>query len=148
MFDRAEDSDDAAHDAAAEERISVPAARGSRVGRRSCSPRRAPLVLHRLSGATTFRILGSIEVWEADRRVALGGPRQVFLLAYFLLNANRAVSSDLLTDALWGSERSGTAKRLQMAVLRLRRAIGPSHGEGEPILRTVSGGYLFSVAPG
>ncbi|HEY2440518.1 MAG TPA: BTAD domain-containing putative transcriptional regulator [Solirubrobacteraceae bacterium] len=101
-----------------------------------------------MSGATTFRILGPIEAWEADRRVSLGGPRQVSLLAFFLMNANRAVSTDLLSDALWGSERSGTAKRLQMAVVRLRRAIEPSRGEREPILRTVTGGYLFSVAPG
>ena len=46
------------------------------------------------------------------------------LLAFFLVNANRPVSSDVLIDAVWGAERSGADKRLQMAVARLRKALG------------------------
>jgi predicted ATPase/DNA-binding SARP family transcriptional activator len=78
----------------------------------------------------------------------LGGPRQVKLLAFLLLNANRAVSADEVIDAVWGVERDGAAKRLQMAVVRLRRALEPLDGPDRPRLRTVSGGYLLSVAPG
>ena len=95
-----------------------------------------------------FRVLGTVEAWSGDTQLALGGPRQVKLLAFLLLNANRAVSTDTVIDTLWGAERDGAAKRLQMAVMRLRRAIEPAHGEHGSVLRTVSGGYLLSVAAG
>ena len=39
-------------------------------------------------------------------------------------------------------------KRLQMAVVRLRRALEPSDGPDAPRLRPVSGGYVLAVAPG
>jgi predicted ATPase/DNA-binding SARP family transcriptional activator len=94
----------------------------------------------------SVRILGPIEVWAGGRRLDLGGPRQVALLAVLVLHAGRAVPSDLIIDVLWGERRSGSSKRLQMAVSRLRRALEPL--EGEPRLRTVGGGYLLSVAPG
>ena len=44
----------------------------------------------------TFGILGPIELRTGDRRVAAGGPRQLALLAFLLLHANRAVSNDQL----------------------------------------------------
>ncbi|HKO27541.1 MAG TPA: BTAD domain-containing putative transcriptional regulator [Solirubrobacteraceae bacterium] len=95
-----------------------------------------------------FRVLGPIEVRTDETRLALGGPQQVKLLAFLLLNANRAVSSDAVIDAVWGTEREGAAKRLQMAVLRLRKALEPLDGHDGPRLRTVRGGYLLSVDPG
>ena len=95
-----------------------------------------------------FRVLGPVEVWADDRRLVMGGPRQVALLAFLLLHANRAVSVDALIDAVWGQERDGAVKRLQMAITRLRSALQPLELEGESVLRTVSGGYLLSVASG
>jgi class 3 adenylate cyclase len=70
------------------------------------------------------------------------------LLAFLLLHANRAVSSDSLTDAVWGEARVGAGNRLQMAIARLRKALEPLNDDGEPRLRTVGGGYLLSVGPG
>jgi DNA-binding SARP family transcriptional activator len=99
-------------------------------------------------GVSAFRVLGPVEAWSDEGRLALGGPRQVKLLAFLLLNANRAVSGDAVIDAVWGTERDGAAKRLQMAVVRLRRALEPLDGQDAPRLRTVSGGYLLAVAPG
>ena len=58
----------------------------------------------------TVRILGPIEVWDRQRRVELGGPRQVSLLALLVLEANRGVTSDALIDALW---RDGDVSRTQ-----------------------------------
>jgi len=49
-----------------------------------------------------FAILGSVEVWAGDRRVGVGGPRQLGLLALLLVHRNRAVSSDVLIDSVWG----------------------------------------------
>ncbi len=80
--------------------------------------------------------------------MALAGPRQQVLLAFLLLNANRAVSADALIDAVWGAERAGAMKRLQMAISRLRRALEPLELNDGPRLRTISGGYLLVVQPG
>ena len=63
---------------------------------------------------TRFRVLGPIEAWADEHPLVLGGPQQVKLLAFLLLNANRAVSADAVIDAVWGSDRDGAAKRLQM----------------------------------
>ncbi len=98
----------------------------------------------------TFGILGPIELRAGDRRFAAGGPRQVALLAFFLLHANRAVSNDQLQDALWRSDGTDGTKAVQMAVARLRKSLEPLHSgdAAKPALRTVSGGYLLTVAPG
>jgi DNA-binding SARP family transcriptional activator len=97
---------------------------------------------------TSFRILGPIEAWSGERRLTVGGPRQLALFAFLVLHANRAVPSDELIDALWGPARSGAGNRLQMAIARLRKALAPPDGAAVPVLRTVSGGYLLSVGPG
>lgn len=96
----------------------------------------------------SFRILGPIEAWSGERKLPLGGRRQLGLLAFLLLRGNRAASSDALLDAVWGSDRSGADNRLQMGIARLRKALAPLQPDGEAILRTVGGGYLLSVAPG
>jgi len=58
------------------------------------------------------------------------------------------VSSDALIDAVWGPQRSGAGKRLQVAIARLRRALEPlDDAGGGPVLRTVASGYLLAVAP-
>ncbi len=95
-----------------------------------------------------FRVLGPVEVWGDERRLSLGGPRQVALLAFLLLHANRAVSVDALIDGVWGADRDGAVKRLQMAITRLRKALEPLATADEGVLRTVGGGYLLTVAPG
>ncbi|HET7049161.1 MAG TPA: BTAD domain-containing putative transcriptional regulator [Solirubrobacteraceae bacterium] len=97
---------------------------------------------------TSFRILGPVEASIDDRSLQLGGPRQLKLLAFLLLRANQAVSTDVLTEVLWGPGRGRSDNRLTMAVARLRKALKPLSKSGEPRLRTVSGGYMLSVAPG
>jgi predicted ATPase/DNA-binding SARP family transcriptional activator len=94
---------------------------------------------------TSFRVLGPVEAWKDELRLVLGGPQQVKLLAFLLLNANRALSADAVIDAVWGAKRDGAAQRLQMAISRLRKTLAPLDGQDMPRLRTVSGGYLLSV---
>ena len=98
-----------------------------------------------------YRILGAIELYDADRRVAMRGPGQVALLAFLLLHANRGVSTDRLIDGLWsGQSQDGAVKRVQMAVARLRNVLdgGGTGSVDQSGLRTVAGGYLLAVAPG
>ena len=101
-----------------------------------------------MPGFGSVRILGPVEVWAGERPVALGGRRQLSLLAMLVVNAGSAVSADALIDGLWAAQSSsaGARKRLQMAVLRLRRALGPIARDGKCELRTVGGGYLLALA--
>jgi DNA-binding SARP family transcriptional activator len=96
-----------------------------------------------------YVILGPVELREGGRSVVVGGPRQVALLALLLVNANRALSSDRLIEALWGDRGpAGAVKRLQVAVARLRRVLDPGGEQEGSVLRTTAGGYLLAVAPG
>ena len=95
-----------------------------------------------------YGILGSIELGDGERNGAIGGPRQVALLALLLVNANRALSSDRLIDELWGERESpGAGKRLQMAIARLRRTLPVDAARGS-VLQTTGGGYRLAVEPG
>ena len=97
----------------------------------------------------SYAILGPVEVFAGERRLTVGGPRQLALLALLLVNANRALSNDRLIDTLWGDlEPTRALKRLYVAILRLRRTLERHGVPGESVLRTVSGGYLLAVGPG
>src|SRR5690242_12071227 len=97
---------------------------------------------------TSLRILGPMEVWQGEQRLALGGPRQLALFAFLVLHPNRAVSRDELIDAVWGPARNDADNRLQMAIARLRKSLEPISGKPGTRLQTVKGGYLLTVAPG
>ena len=111
-----------------------------RASRQSEAPEQPPASIR-------YAVLGPVQLRDRGRVLPAGGPRQIALLAYLLLNPNRAVSADELIDAMWGEQDArGALKRLQVAITRLRKAL-ESAGR-EPALRTVAGGYLLEVAPG
>ena len=90
-----------------------------------------------------FRLLGPLEVTRDGRVLQLGRAKERALLAVLLLHANQVVSSDMLTDRLWGDDPPATAgKALQVYVSRLRQALGAD------ALVTRAPGYFVSVAPG
>jgi serine/threonine protein kinase/ABC-type glycerol-3-phosphate transport system substrate-binding protein len=90
-----------------------------------------------------FLLLGPLEVWDEDRAVLLGGPKQRTVLAHLALRANRVVTADRLIDALWGEEPPDTARNtLQTYVRHLRRALG-----ADRILHR-SSGYVLEAGPG
>lgn len=96
-----------------------------------------------------FRILGPIEVVEGSRSLPLGGAKQQALLAVLVLNANRAVSTDRLTDALWGERApEGAAHTVQVFVSQLRKALRVD-GERSPeeMLVTQGRGYVLRTEP-
>lgn len=91
-----------------------------------------------------FRILGPLEVCDADQVIALSGARQRALLTLLLLHANHSVPADRLIEDLWHGEPPREAlKSLQMHIGRLRRALGPARD----LLETVSGGYRLNLQP-
>ena len=93
-----------------------------------------------------FAILGSVQLTDGATEVAVGGPRQVALLAYLLLHANQPVSSDELIEALWsGGHMGGAPKRLTVAIARLRRALATSGLDPMSTLSTTSNGYRLSA---
>jgi len=95
-----------------------------------------------------FRILGPLEVYDGDRPLRLAGARQRALLALLLLHANEVVSRDRLIDELWGADGGRDAsKALQVAVSRLRRALGGDSG-ADQVLITRRPGYELRVEPG
>jgi len=51
-----------------------------------------------------FRLLGTLEAQDGERRVELGRPKQRVVLAVLLVHANQVVSLDRLTEELWGAE--------------------------------------------
>ncbi|MFE9744866.1 BTAD domain-containing putative transcriptional regulator [Saccharothrix saharensis] len=98
-----------------------------------------------MGSATTFRVLGPLEVWRGDVPVPVPAGRARLLLAVLLLNANRPVSVDELVDRLWdgGAPNPDRARAtLQMVVRRLRQALGESN-----VVRTATNGYLAEVPP-
>src|SRR4051812_20935072 len=103
----------------------------------------------RRSRMLKFTILGPIEVSDGERRLSVGGPRQVALLTFLLVHANQATSTDQLIDAVWGDQDvRGAVKRLQVAITRLRKTLDCGDDAAESRLRTTVGGYVLAVAPG
>jgi WD40 repeat protein/DNA-binding SARP family transcriptional activator len=89
-----------------------------------------------------FRLLGPLEVRAGDGPVPIGGPKQRTLLALLLLQPNRVVTVDRLTDAMWGSEPPATARNtLQTYVRHLRKALGAERIEHR------SAGYVLVTDP-
>jgi DNA-binding SARP family transcriptional activator len=90
-----------------------------------------------------FRILGSLEVWDGERQLDLGGAKRRLLLALLLLHANEVVAADQLVDQLWGERAPGNAAgALQSHVSRLRKELGPD------VVGTRAWGYVLRVKPG
>ncbi|MEV4441287.1 AfsR/SARP family transcriptional regulator [Streptomyces sp. NPDC049577] len=75
-----------------------------------------------------FNVLGSLECWQDDQRVRLGGRLQERVLVTLLLEANRVVPVDRIIAAAWDAGPPATAVhqvRKSIADLRRRLPGGP-----------------------
>ena len=90
-----------------------------------------------------FRILGSFEVWDGQRKLELGGPKRRAVLAYLLLHANEVVAVDRLVDQLWGERvPRNAAGALHTHVSRLRKELGAD------VVATRAWGYVLRTESG
>ncbi|MBT2487513.1 tetratricopeptide repeat protein [Streptomyces sp. ISL-96] len=89
-----------------------------------------------------FAILGPLDIRSADGdALDPGGPRPRALLTLLVLEAGRAVSTDRLTDGLYGDEPpAGAANALQSQVSRLRKRLGVT-------IESLSAGYRLVADP-
>lgn len=96
-----------------------------------------------------FRALGPLEASDAQGRpVAIGGRRQLSILALMLINANHVVSVDRFVDILWpSSSPPKAAAALHVAISRLRRTLERDRPpRGSPsLLVSRPGGYLLQL---
>lgn len=95
--------------------------------------------------AGEIRLLGPVEVHPAAGAPARLPPAVRALLARLALAPRRVVSTDSLTDALWGEELpADAANSLQLRVSKLRRALARAGLSGDLVV-TRPPGYLLDV---
>ena len=99
-----------------------------------------------------FRLLGPVEVWAGQRRLAVGGFQRCALLAALALHANHVVAAEQLVRLLWGSTPPETARNsLHVRLSQLRRLLTSAEPDadaaaaGRLVFR--SPGYLLRAAP-
>ena len=104
----------------------------------------------RAAPAGEVQRFGTAEVDLVGRRLAVAGrsvpltAREFDLLAFFVTHPGRLYSREQLTQAVWGSRYSGTARTVDNFVARLRAHIGDD-AERPRHLETVRGfGYRFT----
>lgn len=80
---------------------------------------------YRLGWEMLFSVLGPLEVTDAGKSLALGGPRQRSVLALLLLDVGRAVAADRLVTEIWGDEPpDGARDSVYTYVSNLRGVLG------------------------
>src|SRR3712207_3353718 len=100
--------------------------------------------------ATSFRVLGPVEIRRNGRLLAPSSPRHRAVLAALLVDPGRTVPVDLLVDRVWsGRQPTAVSATLQSIVSRLRRELEPDTTNGRwTLLVTREPGYRLDVAPG
>jgi DNA-binding SARP family transcriptional activator/tetratricopeptide (TPR) repeat protein len=93
-----------------------------------------------------FCLLGPLAVRRGDAVIPVPAGKQRAMLAALLLNANRVVPVEDLTQTLWGAAPPLSARvSVQNYVVRLRKALG---AEGHSRIGTQPRGYVINVAVG
>ncbi|MDH6578744.1 BTAD domain-containing putative transcriptional regulator [Kitasatospora sp. MAP5-34] len=99
------------------------------------------------SGTIRFRILGELSVEIAGRPLPLGPVKQRLVLAILLCRPNTTVSTDLLTEVVWGDDPPRSArKNLQAYVSALRKLLALADCQDRLVHQP--SGYVLRVEPG
>jgi DNA-binding SARP family transcriptional activator len=101
-------------------------------------------------GRIALRVLGEVELHGPRGMFAPAGSRPGAVLALLAIDAGEIVPVDRLLDELWTAPAiAGDAKRVQVNVLRLRRALGRIAPDVDPAaaVRTRRFGYALEIEP-
>lgn len=91
-----------------------------------------------------FGVLGSVEAHIGGRPVALGHTRQRGVLAVLLVDVHRPVTTDQLTERVWGNHAPRQARTtLHSYLSRLRQALAAT---GEAVIARRPGGYVLTTS--
>ncbi|MFD8972901.1 BTAD domain-containing putative transcriptional regulator [Streptomyces sp. NPDC059593] len=94
-----------------------------------------------------FTILGPVEALATGPEAPALAPRHRAVLAYLLLHAGVAISTDRLIDAMWGPLPPDSARaQIQTTIAAIRRMLRASGADG--MLATRSAGYVIDPEPG
>ncbi|SEC01937.1 BTAD domain-containing putative transcriptional regulator [Streptomyces sp. TLI_105] len=94
-----------------------------------------------------FSILGPVEAVAPGSDAPALAPRHRAVLAYLLLHAGVAISTDRLVDAMWGPLPPDSARaQIQTTIAAIRRMLRASGADG--MLATRPGGYVITPEPG
>ena len=96
-----------------------------------------------------FRVLGAVEAMVNGRPLKLGAPMDRLVLTALLLAKGRALSTEELTDRLWGNASPETSPELLRDYLKkARRHLDKAgSGTGAALLPRYDGGYRARVDP-
>lgn len=90
-----------------------------------------------------FLLLGPLSVRLNAREVHVSAPRQRVVMAALLLNANRVISVDRITEYVWdGTPPPSAAATVRTYVMRLRQSLG-EHASARILTRAP--GYLLEL---
>lgn len=93
-----------------------------------------------------IRILGSVEFVVGGVAVPVASAPARAVLSVLALRANTVVTTSDLIDLVWAERPPRTAaNQVQIAIFRLRRAIGPGGRDPQTVLQTLSGGYRLNT---
>ncbi|MET0495266.1 MAG: BTAD domain-containing putative transcriptional regulator [Actinoplanes sp.] len=96
-------------------------------------------------------VLGPVRAWIGERELRLGPGRQRAVFAALAASANRLVSRDELTEAVWGESPPATATgSVYTYISGLRRSLDPDRSAPgtDDMLASGPSGYTLRVAPG
>ena len=94
-----------------------------------------------------YGLLGPVEIWAAGQVGTVDRPLRRAVLAYLLLDPNRVVSVERLTDAIWGPVAPSSAvAQLRSGGFRVRQVL--READLGAALATRSGGYQLTVDDG
>ena len=97
---------------------------------------------------TIIRILGPVEAGAGGQVLPIGRRRQLKLFAFLVLNANKAVSSEALIEAVWGSAGLRREQSAAHGDHEAPTGVGALDTPRERCYVTVGGGYRLAVGPG
>jgi DNA-binding SARP family transcriptional activator len=95
-----------------------------------------------------FKVLGPLEIHTTQRVVCFTAKRDMTVLALLLLEANKLVTVDRLTAAVWDAHPPSTAhQQIQTCVWRLRNTLDRA-GLDKDLITTRHRGYLLNIEQG